>query len=116
MCKVPFNLRAEYVIRRDAGLSHVDCLSPDDSLGSDLDVDPVLNENGALPAEFEGSRSEMPENMYFSTQIKVISRFMLLVCRCSDDAAHVGAPGEEDVIELLLEELCSLGDAASDDL
>ena len=49
----------EDVVRSDAGLAAVECLSPGDSLGSEVDVCCLVDDAGALSAEFQDYRCEI---------------------------------------------------------
>ncbi len=84
------------VVGGDAGLAGVEALAPHDAPGGHVQVGVGGHDGRALPAQLQGDRGEV-------------------ACRSSHHhSAHVGAAGEQDVVEALLEQGRGLGHATFD--
>ncbi len=86
----------QHVIRRDARLPRVDELAPGDARGGHVDVGALVDQARALAAEFQRHRRQVPGR------------------RRHHDARHALVSRVENVVELLLEQLGRLGNAALD--
>ena len=82
---------------RKSCLSVVAGLSPDESLDGHFHVAGLVHEDGALAAELKCARGDV------------------LGGRRADDLAHVPTPRVENVVELVSQQLCGLGDPAAYD-